>query len=153
MTIFLSSYVNAVDKKGRVSIPASFRSEIASHSRQTFVVYAAPNDEYLFAWGYDDFAKFAEKIKKLPPMSKQRQRLARNILAAAHPVQCDADGRVMLPEKFLQAAKLEGKALFAGQGDYFTIWNPEKFEEEQSGDLEFYDDDIDMLSTGWEEGE
>ena len=150
MTVFLSSYTNAVDKKGRVSVPASFRTEMATHSRQMIVVYAAPKEGFLYAWGYDDFVKFAERIKKLPPMSKERQRLSRTILASARPLSFDGDGRVLVPENFLKEAGIEGKALFAGQGEYFTVWNPEAYEAKQSEDWGFYDDDIDMLSTEWD---
>ena len=150
MTVFLSSYVNGVDKKGRVSVPASFRAELAQHSRQTVVVYAAPNEPYLFAWGYDDFVQFAERIKKLPPMSRERQRLARNILAAARPVAVDGDGRMMLPQELIEKANIGEKALFAGQGDYFTIWQPEAFEKAQNDDLAFFDEDLERLSTEWE---
>jgi MraZ protein len=150
MTVFLSSYVNTVDKKGRVSVPASFRGEMVNHSRQVVVVYAAPKEGYLYAWGYDDFVKFAERIKKLPPMSKERQRLARTILAAARPINFDGEGRVLLPENLMKEAGIEGKALFAGQGDYFTIWNPDRYEERQEEDLTHYDEDIEALSAGWD---
>lgn len=151
MTVFLSSYVNAIDKKGRVSVPASFRGEMISHSRQVVVVYAAPKEGYLYAWGYDDFVQFAERIKQLPPMSKERQRLARTILAAARPVNFDGEGRIMLPDHLLKEAGIEGggKALFAGQGDYFTIWNPETYESKQEEDWSHYDEDIEALSAGW----
>lgn len=151
MTVFLSSYENSVDKKGRVSVPASFRAEMANQSRQTVVVYAAPKEGYLYAWGYDDFVQFAEKIKKLPPMSKERKRLSRTILAAARPLGFDGEGRILIPEHFMGEAQIEGKALFAGQGDYFTIWNPELYNKMMQEDLEHYDDDIDLLSAGWEE--
>lgn len=150
MTVFLSSYTNAIDKKGRVSVPAPFRSELSLHSRQQIVVYAAPNEGFLYAWGYDDFVKFAERIKKLPPMSKERQRLSRTILSAARPLSFDSEGRTLIPEDLLKAANLtDGKAMFAGQGDYFTIWNPTAYEAKQSSDLEFYDEDIETLSSGW----
>ena len=151
MTVFLSSYVNGVDKKGRVSVPAAFRAELATHSRQQVVVYAAPDNKYLMAWGYDDFLRFAEKIKKMPALSPQRQRLARTLLAAARPLGFDENGRIMLPDNFLEYAAVEGKALFAGQGDYFTIWNPDKYEEVQRADLEHYNDDLELLSAGWED--
>lgn len=150
MTVFLSSYVNTVDKKGRVSVPASFRGEMINHSRQVVVVYAAPKEGYLYAWGYDDFVKFAERIKKLPPMSKERQRLARTILAAARPISFDGEGRILIPENLMKEAGIEGKAMFAGQGDYFTIWNPETYEQKQQDDWAHYDDDIEMLSAGWD---
>ena len=149
--MFLSSYVNGVDKKGRVSVPAAFRYELATHSRAQVVVYAAPDDKYLYAWGYDDFLQFAEKIKKMPAMSPQRQRLARTLLAAARPLGFDDNGRIMLPENFIKHADISGKAIFAGQGDYFTILQPENYEAKQEADLEHYEDDLAALSGLWEE--
>ncbi|MCP4356105.1 MAG: transcriptional regulator MraZ [Proteobacteria bacterium] len=146
MTTFLSSYTNSIDKKSRVSVPASFRAEIANGSRQTIVVYKAVNESFLFAWSYDDFLLFADKIKKLPALSKQRQRLSRTILAAAKPLQIDSDGRMNLPEEFANSLKLDGKVMFAGQGEYFTIWNPTDFEAQALDDMEFYDNDIDILN-------
>ncbi len=151
MTVFLSSYVNTVDRKGRVSVPAPFRAEMANQSRQMVVIYQAPNENFLYAWGYDDFVKFAERIKKLPPMSRERQRLARTILAAARPVTFDGEGRMLLPEPLLKAAAIDGKALFAGQGDYFTIWNPDKYDEYADADLEHYEQDMEILSSNWDE--
>ncbi len=147
--MFLASYTNGVDKKGRVSVPASFRAELAHHSRPGVVVYAAPEEQYLYAWGYDDFTKFAETIKKMPPLAPERQRLARTLLAAARPLNFDDNGRIMLPEPFLNHTGITEKALFAGQGDYFTIWQPARYEAVQSADQAHYTDDITLLSEGW----
>ena len=146
MTTFLSSFENSIDKKSRVSVPASFRAELANCSRQTIVIYKAVNENFLFAWSYDDFLEFAQKIKKLPALSKQRQRLSRTILAAAKPVQIDADGRMVLPEQLANSLNLEGKVMFAGQGEYFTIWNPTEFNKQAEDDMAFYDNDIEVLN-------
>lgn len=152
MTVFLSSYVNGIDKKGRVSVPASFRAELATHSRQMVVLHVAPEGGYIYGWGYDDFVQFAEKIKRLPALSPQRQRLARTILAGARPLNFDADGRISLPEDLKDLAYITDKAIFAGQGEYFTMWNPETFEKVQSADMSHYEADIALLSEGWEGG-
>lgn len=149
MTVFLSSYTNTVDKKGRVSVPASFRAELATHSRQMVVVYAAPDAGFLYGWGYDDFILFANRIKKLPPMSKERQRLSRTILAAARPLGFDAEGRILVPDEFLKKAGIEGKALFAGEGDYFTLWNPARYEQELADDMNHFEEDFAKLSAEW----
>lgn len=148
MATFLSSYTNKVDKKGRVSVPADFRAELALQSRQTVVVYAAPDEGFLFAWGYDDFLQFAERIKRLPPMSKERQRLGRSILAAARPLGFDSEGRIMLPEPFMKIAGVTEQALFAGQGEYFTIWDPARYDAKQADDMAFYEADLSVLSEG-----
>lgn len=146
MTVFLSSYLNGVDKKGRVSVPASFRQEMAAHSRQTVVVYAAPEGRYLYGWAYDDFVKLAEKIQQLPALSPVRQRLARAILAAARPVNFDDAGRIMVPDNLLAASGIEGEALFAGEGEYFTIWNPARFEAQMAADSSNIEADLAELA-------
>lgn len=150
VTVFLSTYVNGVDKKGRISVPASFRTEMAAHSRQMIVVHAAPEGGYLYAWSYDDFVKLAENIKKMPPLAPERQRLARTLLAAARPLNFDSEGRILVPEELLGKAKIDEKALFAGQGDYFTIWNPEAFENCSAADEGHFSEDIALLSAAWE---
>lgn len=150
MTVFLSSYTNSVDKKGRVSVPASFRAEMAPHSRQTVVAFAAPKEGFIYAWSYDDFVIFAEKIKALPPMSATRQRLARTILAAARPLGFDSEGRIMIPEELLAGSDINGKALFAGQGDYFTIWNPDKYQDKLATDEDNFTEDMALLESDWD---
>lgn len=149
MTIFLSSYIHGVDRKGRVSVPAPFRAELSTHTRQTIVAYMAPDEPFLYVWGFDDFLKFSDTIKKLPPMSAERQRLARNILSAAKPLSFDPEGRIQLPETFMGQCGITDQALFAGQGEYFTLWNPATFEKRQTQDLEHYTADMLKLEEGW----
>lgn len=151
MTVFLSSYLNGVDKKGRVSVPAPFRNEMAQHPRQVVVVYAAPEGGYLYGWAYEDFVKLAANIQRMPPLSPVRQRLARAILAAARPLSFDSEGRIAIPEHLMQAAGLEGDVLFAGQGEYFTLWNPKRYEGQLVDDKAFTNDDLTELSKAWEE--
>ena len=134
-----------------MSVPADFRAELIQQSRPTIVAFASPVEPFLYAWGYDDFLKFAERIKRLPAMSKERQRLARSILAAARPLSFDSEGRILLPEPFIAKTKVEGQALFAGMGDYFTIWNPGTYEAQHADDLGFFEEDLEALVSG--EGE
>jgi MraZ protein len=150
MTVFLASHLNGVDKKGRVSVPAPFRHEMAAHARQTVVVYVAPEGGYVYGWAYEDFLKLAAHIQRMPPLSPTRGRLARAILAAARPLGFDDTGRIMLPDDVLVAAGITDKALFAGQGEYFTIWNPDKFSAQQTADSAFTDSDLAELSKAWD---
>lgn len=159
MTVFLASTLNGVDRKGRVSVPAHFRSEMASHSRQTVVVYLNPaaaasaegqqQRRYLYAWAYDDFVKLAARIGQLPALSPVRQRLARTILAAARPLNFDEGGRIMLPEHLAKAAGIGENALFAGEGEYFTIWNPAEFDAQLVDDGISAADDLAELASLW----
>ena len=153
MTVFLSSYVNSVDKKGRVSVPASFRHEMAAQSRQQIVVYAAPdagsNGGYIYGWAYDDFIKLAEKIQQLPALSPVRQRLARAILAAARPLNFDDAGRIIVPENLMQFAGITEDAMFAGQGEYFTIWDPKRYDLQMAADGPLTGEDLAAMQGLW----
>jgi MraZ protein len=160
MTVFLASTLNGVDRKGRVSVPATFRAEMAGHSRQTVVVYMNPaagqgvqgeqqQRKYLYAWAYDDFVKLANRIGQLPALSPVRQRLARTILAAARPLNFDDGGRIMLPENLAQAAGITETALFAGEGEYFTIWNPAEFDAQLADDSHSAAADLAELAALW----
>ena len=147
MTTFLSTYQNKVDRKGRVSVPADFRAELAGQSRPTIVVFKSPVEGFMYAWGYDDFLKFAERIKRLPAMSKERQRLSRSILAAARPLSYDSEGRILLPEPFMAAANITDQAVFAGMGEYFLIWNPAEHERRLSDDMNHFETDLEALAS------
>jgi len=155
MTVFLASYLNGVDRKGRVSVPASFRAEMAGHSRQTVVVYPAPSNnnerKYLHAWAYDDFVKLAERINRLPALSPTRQRLARTLLAAARPLNFDETGRIQIPEAMLQVAGINEHAMIAGEGEYFTLWEPSAFDEQVAVDSAHYAEDIQDLHNLWQQ--
>ena len=151
MTVFLSSYLNGVDKKGRVSVPAPFRNEMANHPRQMVVVYTAPEGGYLYGWAYEDFVKLAEHIQRMPPLSPVRQRLARAILAAARPLSFDAEGRVSLPEDLMARVGIAEQVRFAGQGEYFTLWNPAKYDGQMVADQQFTEADLTELSAAWEQ--
>ncbi len=154
MTVFLASYLNGVDRKGRVSVPASFRAEMAGHSRQTVVVYPAPTNnnerKYLHAWAYDDFVKLAERINRLPALSPVRQRLARTLLATARPLNFDDTGRIQIPEAMLQTAGITEHMLFAGEGEYFTIWEPSAFDAQTAADGAFTEADLAELHSLWQ---
>jgi MraZ protein len=146
VTVFLATYLNGVDRKGRVSVPASFRNEMAAHARQMVVVYAAPEGGYLYGWAYDDFVKLAEQIQRLPALSPTRARLARAILAAARPLSFDDTGRISLPGDLMKAAGIEGQATFAGQGEYFTIWQPARYEAQLKSDAPEFEKDLEALN-------
>ena len=155
MTVFLASYLNGVDKKGRVSVPASFRNEMAAHARQMVVVYAAPEGGCLYGWAYEDFLKLAESIQRLPALSPVRQRLARAILAAARPLNVDGDGRIMLPEDLTRQVGIGEQVLFAGQGEYFTMWSPAAYDLQMKADAAHFQDDLaelNSIGTHWPAG-
>jgi MraZ protein len=72
--------------------------------------------------------KLNEIIDNLDPYSEARDAFATTILGGSLQLPFDSEGRVLLPENLLIAAKLEDQACFVGKGATFEIWNPTLFE-------------------------
>ena len=128
MGLFLSTSKHKIDKKGRVSIPAPFRASLDGESqRAVALMRPLSGAACLEGSGLSRVHGLAEKLTEMNPISEERDDIATAILADVHLASLDAEGRVVLPEDLVDYAGLEGEALFAGLGDKFQIWRPDRF--------------------------
>ena len=127
--MFLSSYENKLDKKGRVSVPASFRSYLSSLGYNGVVCYPSFNNQSIEACSQDRIEKLSNTIDSLNPFEEKRDFFATSILSESISLQFDSEGRISLPSKLLKHAKIKNNMLFVGQGKTFQIWEPAIFEK------------------------
>ena len=127
--MFLSSYENKLDKKGRVSVPASFRSHLSSLGYNGFVTYPSFNHEALEACSEDRIEKISNTIDSLNPFEEKRDYFATSVLSESISLQFDSEGRVLIADKLLNHAKIKNSILFVGLGKTFQIWEPKSFEK------------------------
>jgi len=132
--LFLSTYQNKIDKKGRVSVPASFRGALtkAAGKEEDFsgiVAYGSFINRCIEACGIDRIRKLSGRIELLDPFSEERDAFATTILGGSQQLAFDGEGRVMLPESLMTLAQLSDMAVFVGKGETFEIWEPRAFEE------------------------
>ena len=127
--MFLSSYENKLDKKGRVSVPASFRSHLSSLGYNGFIAYPSFNHEALEACSQDRIEKLSSTIDSLNPFEEKRDFFATSILSESVSLQFDSEGRVLITEKLLVHAKIKNNILFVGLGKIFQMWEPKSFEK------------------------
>jgi MraZ protein len=130
MRLFLSTFTNRIDKKGRVSIPAPFRNAISENGSESTVV-AFPSigdDDCVYCCDYPYFEKIAGGLDDFGPYTDERAAFATSLLADSHVLTFDADGRLILPPALTGFAALDGEVCFVGQGKMFQIWNPAKYE-------------------------
>jgi MraZ protein len=127
--LFLSTYVNKVDRKGRVSVPATFRSTLSLH-RQPNLVIAFPSVRLsaLECTGSDRMAEMQERIETLEQFSDEYENLSL-LFADAHPLAMDGEGRVILPEQLKEHAHITGDVAFVGLGAMFQLWDPAGYQE------------------------
>ena len=127
--MFLSSYENKLDKKGRVSVPASFRSYLSNMGYNGVICYPSFNNQSIEAWPQDRIEKISNSIDSLNPFEEKRGFFATSILSESINLQFDSEGRILLTPKLLKHAKIKSSMVFVGQGKTFQIWEPEIFEK------------------------
>lgn len=129
MALFLSTYTNKVDKKGRVSVPASFRAVLASQNFSGIVAYDSFINPCVEACGMDRIERLHAQIDTLDPFSEEHDAFSATILGGSQQLPFDGEGRVMLPKSMLEANGIEDQAVFVGKGQTFEIWEPKAFTE------------------------
>ena len=127
--MFLSSFENKIDKKGRVSVPATFRSYLNTLGYNGFIIYPSFNHFALEACSQDRIEKLSSTIDSLNPFEEKRDYFATSVLSESESHQFDTEGRVSISEKLLNHAKIKNNVLFVGLGRTFQIWEPTNFEK------------------------
>ena len=127
--MFLSSYENKIDKKGRVSVPASYRSYLSNLGYNGIICYPSFNNQSIEAWPQDRIEKISNTIDSLSPFEEKRDFFATSILSESINLHFDSEGRISLTPKLLTHAKIKNSMLFVGQGKTFQIWEPTIFEK------------------------
>ena len=127
--MFLSTYENKLDKKGRVSVPASYRSYLSNLGYNGVICYPSFNNQCLEAWPQDRIEKITNAIDNLNPFEEKKDYFATSILSESINLQFDSEGRILLTDKLLKHAKIKTSMVFVGQGKTFQIWEPTLFEK------------------------
>ncbi len=129
--IFLSTFHNRIDKKGRVSVPAQFRAVLASkvlaNDFQGVVAYQSPINNCIEACGMSRIIKLNERMESLDPYSEERDAFVNSLFGESVQLSFDSDGRILLTEQLMEAAGLKEEATFVGKGEVFEIWEPKAF--------------------------
>ena len=127
--MFLSTYENKLDKKWRVSVPASFRSYLSSMGYNGVICYPSFNNPAIEGCSQNRIEKISDSIDNLNPFEEKRDIFATSVLADSVNLQFDSEGRISIPDKLLNHAKIKQTMLFVGQGKTFQIWEPKLFEK------------------------
>ena len=127
--MFISTYENKLDKKGRVSVPASYRSHLSAHGYSGVICYPSFTNSSIEFCPQDRLQKIIDTIDTLNPFEENRDIFSTSILANSFQLNFDSEGRVTIPDKFLTHSGIKEKVLFVGQGKTFQMWEPTAFKK------------------------
>jgi MraZ protein len=127
MNRFVSNFINRLDSKGRVSIPASFRAVLARDGFEGLYVHPALEAPALDAGGNRLLNEIDAFLSTLPPYSDERDQLATALLGTSEILKVDPEGRVVLTESVKAHAGIGEAVAFVGLGHKFQLWEPDRF--------------------------
>ena len=130
LDLFLSTFENRIDKKGRLSVPAPYRT-VLERSAGPLYVYKSLTLPCLEGCGPARIAQIVDAIDELDALSEDAITL-QTILSSAQEMRMDPEGRMTLPPDFVDFADLDDVAVFAGIGRSFQIWHPTRYRERES---------------------
>ncbi len=126
--MFIGEYNHSLDTKGRLAIPAKFRSMLKKGA-----VVTRGLDNCLFLYSKSEWEKIAQKLAQLPISQAKARAFSRLMLAGAMDVEFDSQGRIMLPEYLRKFAGLNKKTIVAGLYDRLEIWDEEAWNKYKEG--------------------
>jgi MraZ protein len=134
MAVFLSMQENRIDKKGRVSVPASFRSVLAEQSptgtANTLVVFRSTTVPALEACSAKHMEELARDLDLMDLTDEEREDYDLLIFGASQALPIDPEGRIILPDDLREFAGITGESVtFVGKRSTFQIWNPDAIKE------------------------
>ena len=142
MSMFMSTIEGKIDAKGRVSVPAVFRSAIIAQSGtsqtgsvvqpHSIFVYPSFTEMTIEGGGVNLSQSYNQMVDRLDPFSEEYEAMASVLFGDSHTLTFDADGRVSLPDALLQHAEIEKALCFVGLGSKFRIWNPGAYAEHRA---------------------
>jgi MraZ protein len=124
MTQFLGTHVFRLDAKGRLSIPARFRSALERTGSDELVLRPSHLMPCVECWPKSAFENLAEGLNALEAFSEQADDLSAVLFSLSMDVRPDAEGRLVLPRALAQHAELDEEVALVGSGRHFQIWHP-----------------------------
>ncbi len=127
--MFTGTHERAIDDKGRVVVPAEFRSHLADGG------YLGRFERNLGLWLPEQFVARVEDLKARAAGGELSRDEVRTWLAASASVRLDGQHRIFLPAALRLHAGLEDQIVFTGGWSYLEIWNEARWRQVQlSGD-------------------
>ena len=135
MALFLSTIINKMDAKGRVSVPSNYRNSLQKQSFKGVIAFPSYNFHSIDACGIDRMEIISNNLDEENQYSKEEFDVISLYFGEAEQLPFDKEGRIILPKKLVDHAKIDKDVLFVGLGPTFQIWNPNNYDKKRQKTL------------------
>ena len=116
--MLLGEHEHALDDKNRLTLPARQRDQLGDR-----VVVTRGLDGCLYVYAAAEWAKLAERVGTLDPLSREARTMQRFFFASGMEAELDKQGRIVIPANLLQSAGIGRDVTVAGIYDHLEIWD------------------------------
>ena len=131
MNRFLSSAINRIDAKGRVSVPAVFRAVLAQRDIQELYCIQDFVFPAISIGGPDLLERYERQISAGDPFSREANEMSLLVHGGGVFMKLDAEGRLMVTDFIRDFTGITAEVCFVGRSDHFQLWQPQAFHEAQ----------------------
>ncbi|MCO4315965.1 division/cell wall cluster transcriptional repressor MraZ [Phyllobacterium sp. 21LDTY02-6] len=128
MDRFLGHITNRIDAKGRVSVPAPFRSIILASGHTELYALRSLHLPALETGGPELLTRFDKSLEGADPFTQGADDMSFYLHADGTFLKLDADGRITMTDFIREHTGITSEVTFAGANTHFQIWQPEQFE-------------------------
>jgi MraZ protein len=114
----MGEFTHAIDDKGRLTIPARFREELAYGS-----VITRGYDKYLLLYTADVFKRIITRAEALSPTDPDHRALLRLTFSGASEAVPDRQGRILVPPYLREYAGIDAECVIVGIGNSIEVWS------------------------------
>ncbi len=126
MNRFLSSAVNRIDAKGRVSVPAHFRTVVQQRGYSELYAIRELDVPALDVGGLDLLDRYEERIKLEDPFLQTADDMSFFVHGDGAFLKLDQDGRITVTDFIREHTGISAEVAFVGRGNFFQMWEPGK---------------------------
>jgi MraZ protein len=123
--VFSGRFDHTTDEKGRVSIPARFREQLQRDGHESLIItnWVHQKDRCLALYPPNQWTKLIGKVSQLGSLGPSPQTLQMFLVGGAHEVQVDRQGRILIPPRLREYARLDREVTFSALIDHFQLWD------------------------------
>ncbi|HEY65401.1 MAG TPA: division/cell wall cluster transcriptional repressor MraZ [Caldilineae bacterium] len=125
--MFLGHHIHNLDDKGRLTIPAKYREDLAEG-----MVVTRGNQRQIVLYPLREWQALCERIDALPKLDRRASNIRRLVYAYAEDLTMDRQGRIIIPSHLREFAHIENEVLIVGLNSYIELWAPDMWREVES---------------------
>lgn len=129
MDRFLSNAVNRIDAKGRVSVPAHFRSVLQKRGYGELYALRALDVSALDVGGLDLLDRYEQRIALEDPFLQTADDMSFFCHGDGMFLKLDQDGRITVTDAMREHTGISSEVAFVGRGNFFQIWEPQRLSD------------------------